>query len=55
MDEFTRRFIALLDGLALQRLQQMSHSSRTYLTELAMHAARAELDPDSKTPQPASE
>ena len=55
MDDFTLRFIALLDGLALQRLQQMRHSSRKYLTELAMHTARAELDPGAKTPQPASE
>ena len=43
--DFTRRFIALLDGLALQRLQQMHESSRGRLTELAMHAARIELAP----------
>jgi AcrR family transcriptional regulator len=55
MGDFTLRFIALLDGLALQRLQQMRHASRKYLTELAMHAARAELDPGAKTPGPASE
>ena len=55
MGEFTLRFVALLDGLALQRLQQMRHSSRKYLTELAMHAARAELDPGSNSPKPASE
>ena len=55
MGEFTLRFIALLDGLALQRLQQMRHSSRKYLTELAMHTAHAELDPDAKAPGPASE
>src|SRR5690242_166407 len=54
MGDFTLRFIALLDGLALQRLQQMRHSSRKYLTELAMHAARAELDPGPKAPGPAS-
>jgi AcrR family transcriptional regulator len=50
MDAFTLRFIALLDGLALQRLQQMRHSSRKYLTELAMHTARAELTPGSIPP-----
>ena len=55
MDDFTRRFTALLDGLALQRLQQMRHSSRKYLTELAMHAAHAELDPGARAPGPASE
>jgi AcrR family transcriptional regulator len=43
--DFTRRFIALLDGLALQRLQQMQGSSRKRLTELAMYAARIELAP----------
>ena len=56
MDEFTLRFIALLDGLALQRLQHMRHSSRKYLTELAMNAARAELAPGAGIPErPASE
>jgi hypothetical protein len=33
----------------------MRHSSRKYLTELAMHAARAELDPGFKTSRPACE
>jgi AcrR family transcriptional regulator len=55
MGDFTLRFIALLDGLALQRLQHMRHSSRKYLTELAMHTAHAELDPPAKAPGPASE
>jgi hypothetical protein len=55
MDDFTLRFIALLDGLALQRLRQMRHSSRKYLTELAMHAARAELAPGTKIAEPATE
>jgi AcrR family transcriptional regulator len=55
MDEFTLRFIALLDGLALQHLQQMRHSSREYLSELAMRTARAELAPDSPGPEPPSE
>jgi hypothetical protein len=55
MDDFTLRFIALLDGLALQRLQQMRHSSRRYLTELALHLARAELAPGSQRPEPAGQ
>ena len=55
MGDFTLRFIALLDGLALQRLQQMRHSSRKYLTELAMHTAHAELNPGAKASGPASE
>jgi AcrR family transcriptional regulator len=51
--DFTRRFIALLDGLALQRLQRMHGSSRRHLTELAMYAARLELAPRSQGPPPA--
>jgi AcrR family transcriptional regulator len=43
IDDFTQRFIAVLDGLAIQRLQQMQGSSRKHLTELALHAARLEL------------
>jgi AcrR family transcriptional regulator len=54
-DDFTRRFIALLDGLALQRLQRMEETSRKHLTELAMHAARIELTPGPQGPDPASE
>lgn len=50
--DFARRFIALLDGLALQRLQQMEGSSRKHLTELAMHAARIELAPGSRVLDP---
>src|SRR5438034_6410969 len=45
--DFTLRFIALLDGLALEGLRQLHNLSRKRLTELAMHAARAELAPDS--------
>jgi AcrR family transcriptional regulator len=45
IDNFTRRFIALLDGLALQRLQQMQGTSRKRLTELALYTARIELAP----------
>jgi AcrR family transcriptional regulator len=47
MGDFTLRFIALLDGLALQGLRQLHNLSRQRLTELAMHTARAELAPDS--------
>ena len=54
-DDFNRRFIALLDGLALQRLQRMEETSRKHLTELAMHAARIELAPGLQGPDPASE
>jgi AcrR family transcriptional regulator len=53
--DFNRRFIALLDGLALQRLQQMRETSREHLTELALHAARIELAPAPRSPDPASE
>jgi AcrR family transcriptional regulator len=52
---FTRRFIALLDGLALQRLQRMEGSSRKYLTELALYGARIELAPGPQSSPPASE
>jgi len=45
--DFTLRFIALLDGLALQGLRQLHNLSRKRLAELAMHAARAELALDS--------
>jgi AcrR family transcriptional regulator len=55
LGDFTRRFIALLDGLALQRLQQMHESSRERLTELAMYAARIELARGPQDPDPASE
>jgi AcrR family transcriptional regulator len=52
---FTRRFIALLDGLALQRLQRMQDTSRKHLTELALYAARIELAPGPQGAPPASE
>jgi AcrR family transcriptional regulator len=55
IDNFTRRFIALLDGLALQRLQRMQGTSRRQLTELALYAARIELGPGPQSPPPASE
>ena len=48
--DFTLRFLALLDGLALQSLRQLHNLSRKRLTELAMYAARAELAPDSPGP-----
>jgi AcrR family transcriptional regulator len=53
--DFTRRFIAVLDGLALQRLQQMQGSSRKHLTELALYAARIELAPGTQEPDPTGE
>jgi AcrR family transcriptional regulator len=43
MDDFTLRFAALLDGLAILRLRQMHQPSRRRLIDLAMTAARAEL------------
>jgi hypothetical protein len=43
IDDFTIRFIALLDGLALQRLRQLHQLSRKRLIALAMDAARLEL------------
>jgi AcrR family transcriptional regulator len=45
VDDFTLRFTALLDGLAIQRLRQMHQPSRKRLTGLAMTVARAELAP----------
>jgi AcrR family transcriptional regulator len=53
--DFTRRFIAVLDGLALQRLQQMQGSSRKHLTELALYAARLELAPGPQCSSPVGE
>ncbi|HZC40318.1 MAG TPA: TetR/AcrR family transcriptional regulator [Streptosporangiaceae bacterium] len=43
IDDFTLRFSALLDGLAVLRLRQMHQPTRRRLIELAMAAARAEL------------
>jgi BetI-type transcriptional repressor, C-terminal len=43
IDDFTLRFTALLDGLAILRLRQMHQPSRKRLVELAMTTARAEL------------
>jgi AcrR family transcriptional regulator len=43
IDDFTLRFTALLDGLAIQLLRQMHQPSRKRLIGLAMAAARAEL------------
>jgi len=53
--DFNRRFIAVLDGLALQRLQHMQGSSRKHLTELALYAARLELAPGCQGPDPAGD
>ena len=45
VDDFTLRFGALLDGLAIQCLRQQHKPSRKRLIELAMTAARLELSP----------
>lgn len=50
IDDFTLRFTALLDGLAIQRLRQMHQPSRKRLVELAMTTARAELTADAAAP-----
>ena len=50
IDDFTLRFAALLDGLAILRLRQMHQPSRKRLTELAMTTARVELSPDAAAP-----
>ena len=47
IDDFTLRFAALLDGLAILRLRQMHQPSRKRLIELAMITARAELSRDT--------
>lgn len=43
VEDFSIRFCALLDGLAIRRLRQAPGGSRTRLVELAMQAARTEL------------
>jgi AcrR family transcriptional regulator len=53
--DFTRRFIAVLDGLAIQRLQRMQDSSRKHLIELALYAARIELAPGPQSSPSAGE
>jgi hypothetical protein len=45
IDDFTLRFAALLDGLAILRLRQMHQPSRQRLIDLAMTTARSELSP----------
>ena len=45
IDDFTLRFAALLDGLAILRLRQMHQPSRKRLLDLALTTARAELSP----------
>jgi hypothetical protein len=47
IDDFTLRFSAMLDGLAILRLRQMHQPSRKHLTALAMSTARAELATDA--------
>jgi AcrR family transcriptional regulator len=49
IDDFTLRFTALLDGLAIIRLRHMHKPSRKRLIELAMTSARAELTWDAAT------
>jgi AcrR family transcriptional regulator len=46
--DFTIRFCALLDGLALLRLRQMPTLTGTRLIRLAMDSARTELGPSSR-------
>jgi AcrR family transcriptional regulator len=43
LDDFTYRYIAVLDGLGLQALRQMHLVTRERLVELAIQAARLEL------------
>lgn len=43
IDDFTLRFAALLDGLAILHLRQMHQPSRERLIDLAMTTARSEL------------
>ena len=45
LDDLTYRYVAVLDGLALQGLRQMHRVTRKRLTELAIQAARLELAP----------
>jgi AcrR family transcriptional regulator len=52
IDDFTLRFVALLDGLALQRLRQLHQLSRKRVIDLAMNAARAELTPRAQDTGP---
>jgi AcrR family transcriptional regulator len=64
LDDFTLRFSALLDGLAILHLRQMHQPSRKRLIDLAMATARAELgrvpaaaapaDPAAAPPDPAA-
>jgi AcrR family transcriptional regulator len=50
LDDFTLRFTAQLDGLAILRLRQMHQPSRKRLVELALTTARAELTPHGVAP-----
>jgi AcrR family transcriptional regulator len=45
IDDFTLRFAAMLDGLAILHLRQMHQPSRERLIDLAMTTARSELSP----------
>jgi AcrR family transcriptional regulator len=46
--DFTLRFCAMLDGLAMLRMRQMPTLSSTRLTQLAMDSAHTELEPGSR-------
>jgi AcrR family transcriptional regulator len=46
IDDFTLRFAAQLDGLAIVSLRQMHRPTRKHVVDLAMTAARAELARD---------
>jgi AcrR family transcriptional regulator len=50
LNDFTYRYIAVLDGLALQGLRQMHQVTRKRLMELAIQAARLELAPAAQGP-----
>ena len=50
--DFTIRFCALLDGLAIFHLRYMPALPRHRVAELAMDAARAELTPPASAPAP---
>ena len=50
IDDFTLWFVALLDGLALQRLRQLHQLSRKSVIELAMNAAAPNWPRAPRTP-----
>jgi len=52
IDDFTIRFCALLDGLAIFHLRHMPNLPRQRVAQLAMDAARAELTAATRAPSP---